>query len=240
MVLTKSIVKIIVMRTHLSFTSNTFMVVALSATLLAPACNSSKTVKGGAIGAAGGAGLGAIIGNQFGDHGTAVGAIIGAAVGGTTGALIGRHMDKQAEELRNDLKGADVERVGEGIKITFDSGLLFEVDKSALSATSKSNLTELATTLNKYNDTEILIEGHTDATGSDEHNMSLSKQRAESVAAYLSTAGVQASRFTTMGYGETQPVADNESVEGKAKNRRVEIAIYANKRMKKAAEKGEL
>lgn len=212
----------------------------ISGALLCSGCNTSKAVKGGAIGAAGGGAAGAVIGNQFGDHGTVWGAIIGAAVGGTAGALIGRHMDKQAEELRADLKGATVERVGEGIKITFDSGLLFDVDKSALSATSKSNLSDLASTLNKYEDTDILIEGHTDATGSDEYNMTLSKQRAESVAAYLSTAGVRASRFTTMGYGETQPVADNASESGQAKNRRVEIAIYANKRMKKAAERGEL
>ncbi len=140
-----------------------------------PACNTSKGVKGGAIGAGAGAGIGAVIGNQFpGQNGTAIGAIIGAAVGGTTGALIGRHMDKQAEELQRDLEGATVTRVGEGIKITFDSGLLFAVDQSDLSSTAKSNLDELATTLNKYDDTDILVEGHTDADGSDDHNQALS------------------------------------------------------------------
>src|SRR5690606_15990143 len=132
---------------------------------------------------------GAVIGHQY--DNTALGAIIGAAVGGTTGALIGRHMDKQAEELREDLEGADVERVGEGIKITFDSGLLFEVNKSNLSETSKGNLDELAETLKKYEDTNILIEGHTDSTGTDEINDRLSDERAASVTQYLTAQGVR-------------------------------------------------
>lgn len=211
---------------------------ALSACIALSACHSSRTVKGAAIGAAGGGAIGAAVGHA--SDNTLLGALIGAAVGGTAGGLIGRHMDKQAEELRNDLKGATVERVGEGIKITFDSGLLFDVDKSNLSGASKTNLDDLAKTLNKYEDTDILIEGHTDATGADDHNMDLSKRRAESVANYLSTAGVRASRFTTMGYGETQPIASNDTDAGRAQNRRVDIAIYANKRMKKAAENGEL
>lgn len=216
-----------------------FIVPVLLITLLA--CHASRTVKGGAIGAGVGAGAGAIIGNQFdGKNGTAIGAIIGAAVGGTTGALIGRHMDKQAEELRNDLHGATVTRVGEGIKITFDSGLLFASDKSDVTATAQSNLTQLATTLNKYDDTEVLIEGHTDGDGADAYNETLSERRAKAVARSLEAQGVHAGRISTMGYGETQPVADNTTAEGKAQNRRVEVAIYANKRMKKAAEKGEL
>lgn len=208
--------------------------------LLNAGCHTSKAVGGGAIGAAGGGAAGAVIGNQLGDHGTVWGAIIGAAVGGTAGALIGDHMDKQAEELRADLDDASVERVGEGIKITFNGGSLFEVDKSALTESAKSDLKDLAVTLNKYDDTEILIEGHTDATGSDEHNMALSRLRAESVEAFLVSQGVRAGRFSIVGYGETQPIDDNSTDSGKAKNRRVEVAIYANKRMKKAAERGEL
>jgi outer membrane protein OmpA-like peptidoglycan-associated protein len=200
----------------------------------------SRTAKGGAIGAGAGAGVGAVIGNQFGDNGSAVGAIIGAAVGGTTGALIGRHMDQQAEELKNDLDGATVTRVGEGIKITFDSGLLFAVDQSTLNPTSQGNLNDLAATLKKYEDTEILVEGHTDADGAEEHNHALSIRRAQSVSSFLVGQGVAASRLSTMGYGEAQPIADNETADGKSQNRRVEIAIYANKRMKKAAEKGQL
>lgn len=208
---------------------------------LVSACNASRAVKGGAIGTGAGAGIGAVIGDQVGGKdGTAVGAIIGAVVGGTAGALIGRHMDKQAEELRNDLEGATVTRVGEGIKITFDSGLLFAVNKSELNAASETNLKELATTLNKYDDTEVLIEGHTDADGADDHNQELSEARARSVQRFLVAQGLKAGRTTTMGYGETQPVEENTTAEGKAKNRRVEIAIYANDRMKKAAERGEL
>lgn len=209
--------------------------------LLLPACNMSRTAKGGAIGAAAGAGAGAVIGNQFpGKNGTAMGAIIGAAVGGTAGAVIGNRMDKQAEELRNDLEGATVTRVGEGIMITFDSGLLFPVNESALSGAALNNVNDLATTLAKYEDTDILIEGHTDADGADDYNQSLSKRRAESVSRQLIVNGVKAGRISTVGYGETQPVADNESMNGKAQNRRVEVAIYANKRMQRAAEKGEL
>lgn len=212
----------------------------LSTALVIGGCNASKGVKGGAIGAGAGAGIGAVIGNQFGDHGTAVGAIIGAAVGGTAGALIGHKMDKQAAELREDLKGATVERVGEGIKITFDSGLLFGVDESSLNHTSRSNLAQLATTLNKYEDTDILIEGHTDSSGPDDHNMDLSRDRAKSVSSYLIANGVRANRISTVGYGESQPIADNSTAAGMAQNRRVEVAIYANKKMQKAAERGEL
>jgi len=205
-----------------------------------PACKSSRAVKGGAIGAGAGAGAGAVIGNQFGDKGSVIGAIIGAAVGGTTGALIGRHMDKQAEELRNDLEGATVTRVGEGIRITFDSGLLFAVDQSSLNPTSQRNLNELAATLKKYDDTDILIEGHTDSDGSDDHNQALSVRRADAVKSHLVAQGVGGGRITTTGYGEAQPVSDNSTTAGKADNRRVEVAIIANKRMKKAAEKGQL
>jgi outer membrane protein OmpA-like peptidoglycan-associated protein len=220
-------------------TSN-LIIIGLCAALVMPACSMSRTAKGGAIGAGAGAGIGAVIGNQFGSDGTAVGAIIGAAVGGTAGALIGRHMDKQAEELRNDLEGATVTRVGEGIRITFDSGLLFAVDESELNPNSRKNLDELAATLNKYDDTEILVEGHTDSDGAEEYNHALSVRRAQSVSGYLVGRGVSSSRLNTMGYGESQPVADNASAAGKSQNRRVEIAIYANKRMKRAAEKGQL
>jgi outer membrane protein OmpA-like peptidoglycan-associated protein len=214
---------------------------SMGALILMTSCHSSRAVKGGAIGAGAGAGIGAVIGNQFpGKNGTAIGAIIGAAVGGTTGALIGRHMDKQAEELRADLQGATVTRVGEGIKITFDSGLLFDVNKSDLSSTARANLDKLAETLKKYDDTDVLIEGHTDADGDDEHNHALAVRRAQSVSAYVVGQGVRSARISTMGYGENQPIADNATDEGKAANRRVEIAIYANKRMQKAAEKGEL
>lgn len=201
-------------------------------------CQASNTQKGGAVGAAAGGALGAAIGSA--SDNTALGAIIGAGIGGTAGALIGRRMDKQAEELREDLEGAEVERVGEGIKITFDSGLMFDVDSYTLRSATKTNLANLSTTLKKYENTNILIEGHTDATGSDNYNQNLSEQRAQSVTSYLLAQGIPSSRLTSMGYGESQPIASNETNAGRQQNRRVEVAIYANKKMKKMAERGEL
>jgi outer membrane protein OmpA-like peptidoglycan-associated protein len=203
--------------------------------LLSWSCASwSKTKKGAAIGAAGGAVVGGLIGKAAGS--TIIGAILGAAIGGAAGAYIGRYMDRQADEMRRDLEGAKVERIGEGIKITFDSGLLFDVNKSELQETSKANLVDLARILNKYPDTNILTEGHTDSTGSDEYNLTLSKQRAEAVAFYLAEQSVSSSRFSVKGYGEAQPIATNDSEEGRQQNRRVDVAIMANDKLKKAAQ----
>ncbi len=193
----------------------------------------TRSQKGGAIGAATGAAIGAAIGKQS-DH-TVVGALLGAMIGGAAGAYIGHYMDKQAEEIERDIEGARVERVGEGIKITFSSGILFDIDKAALRAEAKENLSKLAKILKKYPDTNILIEGHTDATGSEEHNLELSRARAQAVANYLAGLGVDATRFTIMGYGESQPIASNETPEGRQANRRVEIAIMANEKLKKIA-----
>ena len=201
----------------------------------------SKTAKGGLLGAGGGAVAGAVIGRLIGGKsGTAAGAILGAAVGGGAGALIGRKMDKQAQELQRDMANAKVERVGEGIKITFDSGILFDTNSSALRPASQADITKLAATLQKYPDTNVLVEGHTDNTGSDAINQPLSVNRAQSVSSSLTAQGVASSRITTQGYGSTQPVADNATAEGKQANRRVEVAIYANEKMKKAADAGTL
>jgi len=201
----------------------------------------NKTTKGGLLGAGGGAIVGGVLGRVIGGSGgTAAGAIIGAAVGGTGGALIGRKMDKQAAELQKDMKNATVERVGEGIKITFDSGILFDTNKSALRAVSQSEIQNMAATLKKYPDTNIIVEGHTDNTGTDAINQPLSEQRAQSVANYTIAQGVDASRIQTKGYGSTQPVADNSTEAGRQANRRVEVAIFANEKMKKAAENGTL
>ena len=198
-------------------------------------CSSwSKSQQGAAIGTAAGAAVGAIIGKQAGN--TAVGAIIGAVVGGAAGAYIGNYMDKQAEEIERDLEGATVERIGEGIKITFDSGILFDVDKAALRPEAQTNLDKLAVILNKYEDTDILIEGHTDATGTEEYNLELSRKRSQSVGNHLTGQQIIATRFTMMGYGESQPIADNETAGGRQTNRRVEIAIMANDKLKKVAE----
>jgi outer membrane protein OmpA-like peptidoglycan-associated protein len=196
-------------------------------------CATSNAFRGGAIGAAGGGVIGAIIGNQAGS--TAIGAIIGAAVGGTAGALIGASMDRQAAEMEKDLEGAKIERVGEGIKITFDSGLLFSSGSSGLQSKANTNLKKLAVILNKYPDTNVLVEGHTDSDGSEEFNQKLSERRANAVGNQLKSQGVISKRFTIMGYGETQPVADNESDYGKSQNRRVDLAIFANDKLKNAA-----
>ena len=195
---------------------------------------SSKTATGAAVGTATGAAIGAIIGNQTGN--TAAGAIIGGAIGGAAGAYIGHYMDEQAAEMEEDLEGAKIERIGEGIKVTFDSGLLFDVNSDELQSAGEANIENLATILNKYEDTNVLIEGHTDSTGSMEHNLELSKRRAQSVAALLATYEVSSSRFTVMGYGESQPMVSNETAAGRQANRRVDLAIMANDKLKQAAE----
>jgi outer membrane protein OmpA-like peptidoglycan-associated protein len=201
-------------------------------------CGLSNALKGGGIGAGAGGVAGGVIGHHYGN--TALGAIIGAAVGGTTGALIGRHMDKQAEEMRQDIKNAKIERVGEGIKITFDSGILFEINSSELQSVAKGNIESLAKILNKYPDTNILIEGDTDNTGSEEYNQKLSERRAQAVADYQKRLGVAGSRISTVGLGELNPIASNDSEYGREQNRRVEVAIFANDKLKNAAEDGKL
>lgn len=198
-------------------------------------CAANNKTKGAAIGTAAGGVVGGVIGNKTGN--TALGAILGAAIGGAAGAWIGNYMDKQAAEIEQDIEGAEVERVGEGIKITFDSGILFQVGKANLQEEAQNNLVKLAGILNKYENTEVLLEGHTDATGSEEFNLTLSQQRAQSVANFLSRYSVDPSRFTIMGYGESQPVASNETVDGRTQNRRVEVAIFANDKLKEIAEK---
>ncbi|MFH1703078.1 MAG: OmpA family protein [Nitrospirota bacterium] len=201
---------------------------------IAGCASMKKRDTGAIIGAAGGAVVGGVIGKKAGS--TAVGVILGAVVGGVAGAYIGNYMDKQAEEMRHDIEGAKIERIGEGIKITFDSGVLFDVDKATLRPNAKTNLIKLTAILNKYEDTDILIEGHTDSTGSEDHNMDLSIRRAQSVSSYLATNRVLPTRFNVVGYGETQPIADNATLEGRQLNRRVEIAIIANEKLKKIAQ----
>jgi outer membrane protein OmpA-like peptidoglycan-associated protein len=201
-------------------------------------CGASNALKGGGIGAGVGGVAGGVIGKQLGN--TAVGAIIGAAVGGTTGALIGRHMDRQAEEMRKDIKNAKIERIGEGIKITFDSGILFEINSSELQSVAKANIETLSAILNKYPDTNILIEGDTDNTGSEEYNQKLSERRAQAVADYQKGLGVDGSRISTVGLGELNPIVSNDTENGRQQNRRVEVAIFANDKLKNAAENGNL
>jgi outer membrane protein OmpA-like peptidoglycan-associated protein len=196
-------------------------------------CAHWRAITGGAIGAGAGGVIGGAIGHQLGN--TAAGAIIGAAIGGSAGVAIGAYMDKQAEEIRNDIKGAQVERVGEGIKITFNSGILFDINSDKLKPVAVQNVDQLAGILNKYKDTEILIEGHSDSTGSENTNRTLSEKRASSVSGELKSKGVTGRRITTHGYGESQPVADNGTIDGRTANRRVEVAIFANNKLKQAA-----
>lgn len=206
----------------------------LTVALTLPACSSmNNTQKGAVIGAAGGGAVGAVIGKKVGS--TAKGAIIGAAVGGTAGAIIGSRMDKQAEELAMEIPGARVERVGEGIVVTFDSGLLFAYDSDAVTGAARDNLTNLAESLKKYGDTEVLIVGHTDATGSDSYNQSLSERRASSAARYIVSQGVTNTRLRTTGRGELEPIESNDTASGQALNRRVEIVIVAGDALKRDA-----
>jgi outer membrane protein OmpA-like peptidoglycan-associated protein len=203
-----------------------------AAILLLSACSDmSRQKKGLAIGA----GTGAVIGGILAED-SAAGAILGAVIGGAAGAFIGDYMDRQAAEIERDIEGARVERIGEGIKITFDSGILFDVNKADLQSAAQENLTQLSAILKKYEDTNILIEGHTDSDGSDEHNMQLSERRASSVSSYLGGHEVSTARMSIVGYGEAQPLAENTTMEGKQANRRVEIAIMANDKLKKVAE----
>lgn len=195
--------------------------------------NWNRAMTGGLIGAGAGGIIGGVIGKQAGN--TAAGAIIGAAIGGAAGAAIGHYMDKQAEEIQRDIKNARVERVGEGIKITFNSGILFDVGSDKLKPAAKDNVDKLAVILNKYKDTDILIEGHTDSTGSRKTNMTLSEDRAASVSRELRKNGISGGRISTNGYGPDQPVASNATAEGRTENRRVEVAIFANDKLKKAA-----
>ncbi len=209
------------------------LLIAVFVTVTAGCAEWSRMAKGAVIGAGAGGAVGGVIGYAAGS--TIAGVLIGAAVGGAAGAFIGNYMDKQAAEIERDIEGARVERIGEGIKITFDSGILFNVDKANLTSTSRSELTQLATILNKYDDTNILLTGHTDSSGTSEHNLDLSRRQAESVADYLQIQEVNAGRFTTYGYGEDHPVASNDTRAGRAQNRRVEVAIWANDKLKKAA-----
>lgn len=201
-------------------------------------CGASNTVKGGVIGGVAGGVVGGVVGDQMGN--TVLGAIIGAAVGGTAGVLIGNYMDNQAEEMDRDIEGAKIERVGEGIKITFDSGILFAVNSSTLQPEAINNINKLAVILNKYPDTNILVTGHTDHDGTEQHNQALSERRARSVSGYVKSRGINTSRLSVIGLGEGEPIASNESIEGKKQNRRVEIAVFANEKLKDAAERGDL
>ncbi|PWA06071.1 OmpA family protein [Flavobacterium laiguense] len=198
--------------------------------------NANNTQKGLGIGAIAGGVIGGIIGANTGH--AAAGAAIGAAIGGGTGALIGNSMDKQAREIDQALPGADVERVGEGIRLVLkEDAVRFDVNKSTLTAQAKTNLDKLVPVFNSYADTNIEIFGYTDNTGKPEYNLTLSQKRAESVKAYLISKGLVASRFKTSGFGIADPIATNDTPDGRSQNRRVEFAITANEKMIEEAKK---
>jgi outer membrane protein OmpA-like peptidoglycan-associated protein len=193
---------------------------------LAAGCAMNKAEKGATIGVVGGAAVGAAIGKATGN--TVRGAIIGAAVGGIAGGLIGHEMDKQAAELAYDMPGAVVQRVGEGITVTFPDGLLFGYDSDQLTAEARDNLRKFAASLQKYPNTRTLIVGHTDSDGTAAYNMDLSDRRSYSASTFICGEGVNRARVTTAGRGESEPIATNSSDEGRRLNRRIEIAIFAN------------
>jgi outer membrane protein OmpA-like peptidoglycan-associated protein len=201
--------------------------------------NTSNQQRGVAIGAVGGAVIGGILGNNIGKGGNgALGAVLGGVIGGVAGGVIGTKMDKQAREIETALPGAQVERVGEGIKLTLgENAVRFDTNKSTLTAAAKANLDKLVPVFNQYPDTNIQIYGYTDSTGTPEYNLTLSEQRAASVKAYLSGKGLLASRFVTIGLGIADPIATNDTPEGRSKNRRVEFAITANEKMIQEAQK---
>ncbi len=224
--------------------SNTIFA-AIAISLLFTSCDStrraSKQDKGVAIGAGAGAVIGGILGNNVGNkNNTALGAVLGAVVGGVAGGIIGNKMDKQAEKIKTEIPGAKVERVGEGINVTFDennpdgskSGVYFETAKFNISSNSRLAIDKLVKIFTEYPETNILVEGHTDNVGSDASNLALSQRRANAVGDELKRDGLAANRLTVKWYGESQPKEDNATAEGRASNRRVSFSITANEKMK--------
>lgn len=201
--------------------------------------NANNTQKGAGIGVAAGAVLGGVLGNNLGKGGNgALGAVLGGVIGGVAGGVIGRKMDKQAREIQNALPGAQVERVGEGIKLTLgENSVRFDFNKATLTPAAKANLDKLIPVFKEYADTDIKIFGYTDAKGADEYNLNLSQQRAQAVREYFFSKGLNVSRFQIVGMGEADPVGDNETDAGRALNRRVEFSIVANDKMVDDAKK---
>ncbi|GAB7255863.1 OmpA family protein [Polaribacter sp. OB-PA-B3] len=212
--------------------------IAITLTVGFTSCEATKNAnnkqKGAVIGTTAGALIGAIIGNNVGSgKNSKLGAVIGGVVGGGAGVLIGKKMDDQAKKIETEIPGAKVERVDNGIVVTFDenSGVYFDTNKDNINAKSQETLNKLSSVFAEFPDTNILVVGHTDSSGKDAYNMTLSEKRAKSVTNYLVAKGLQSSRFTTEWFGETQPKYDNSTAEGRAKNRRVNVAILPNEKM---------
>lgn len=206
------------------------ILIALALTVAGCAQPMTKTQKGAAIGtgvgAAAGAGLGQAIGGDT--KGTLIGAGIGAVVGGLAGGGIGRYMDNQEATMRQQLagvEGANIQRNAQLLQVTFKSDVLFDTNSEALKAGSYDEISRVAQVLNQYPETTIMIAGHTDSTGSDTYNQQLSERRAMAVKNALTGQGVHPARMSTVGYGESKPIADNNTESGRQINRRVEITI---------------
>lgn len=218
------------------------VVVLLSAVMLV-GCeaynNSNKTQRGAVVGAAGGALLGAILGNNIKGGSSELGAVLGTVVGGAAGAIVGNQMDKQAKKIEEEIPGAEVKRVDDGIIVTFDenSGVYFDTNKSNVNAASQGTLNKMVSVLKEYPETNVVIIGHTDNAGNDAYNMTLSEKRAKSVTNFFVSQGLAQSRFTTKWFGEEKPEHDNATPEGRAKNRRVNVVIVPNEKMKAEAAK---
>ena len=231
-----------------TFTGNFFLIAGTIITM-AWGCNtikkSNKTQRGVVIGTTGGAVIGGVIGNNVGKGNTVLGAVIGGVIGGVAGGIIGNKMDRQAEQIKKEIPGAEVERVGEGIVVTFPDknpdgskmGVYFDFDQSTITSNSKLALDKLVSIFNEYSETNILVEGHTDDKGTDSYNLSLSQRRADAVGDYLKANGIATSRLTIKWYGESQPKVDNTTDANRAENRRVEFGITANDKMKEEAQK---
>ena len=225
-------------------TLNKLAILGLSGSIFLSSCesvrNANNTQKGVAIGAVSGAVIGGVLGNNIGKGGKgAMGAVLGGVVGGVAGGIIGNKMDKQAREIKTALPGAEVERVGEGIKVVLnENSINFNFNSANLTPTAKNNLDKVAKVFKHNPDTNINVYGHTDSKGADDYNRSLSVKRADAVVNYLKTQGLKSNRFTAIGMGESEPTASNDTESGRAKNRRVEFAITANEKMIEDAKKG--
>ena len=187
-----------------------------------------KTRKGAAIGGIAGAIAGAVIGNNRGHHSAKRGAVVGAVAGTAAGAIVGAMMDKQERELRQ-IEGIDVARTdNDELRVTVRNEILFDFDSAGLRSSSRDELREMASVFNKYNDTTIVVAGHTDSVGTAAYNERLSERRASTVANYLEDLGVRSSRIDSVGYGESKPKVSNGTASGRQQNRRVEIYVRAN------------
>jgi outer membrane protein OmpA-like peptidoglycan-associated protein len=217
--------------------SRTFGALFIAGAVVLSGCaGMSQKQRGAVIGATAGAAVGGVIGNQTGS--TARGAIIGAVVGGAAGAVIGHQMDQQAKELQQNIPGATIQRVGEGITVTFASGILFPFNSTEILPDGRTNLQQLASSLEKYPNSDILIVGHTDSVGTDAYNLDLSQRRAMAASSLLQSLGVPDSRLHAVGKGETEPIQPNDTDAGRAQNRRVEVAIYASEAYRNQVKSG--